>query len=441
MTETPGKISRPAAQVVVKRSRHLSIVWLVPIIAALVGAWLGWQAINERGPTITIRFESAADLEAGKTKIRYRDVDVGKVEGVRLDEDLKHVLVTVRLDKYATPFLSKSTRFWVVRARVSSGEVSGLATLFSGAYIAVEPGRGGQTASSFVGLEGPPVLTGDLPGRYYVLRAERLGSLDIGAPVSFRQVRVGRVVNYALNASGHGIDVRIFVEAPHHQLVFTGTRFWKADGIDISLDASGVSVNTESLVTILAGGIAFENLPGVKPENPAQEEAAFKLHRDRRSSFEQEYLQKISYALLFKESVRGLLPGAAVEFRGMRIGQVTSVRIELDMDSLEFRTPVLIEVEPERIALSGQGSFADGTVMARLVKRGLRGQLKMANLLTGKLVVSLDFHPGAEAATITSAGSVPQIPTVATPLEEITGSFSRVMQKLDRICGSALINN
>ncbi|MEJ2199921.1 MAG: MlaD family protein [Desulfuromonadaceae bacterium] len=416
--------NRPAAEVLVKRRQTPSLIWIVPIAAALIAAWLAIKTINDRGPLISIRFDSATGLEAGKTKIRYRDVDIGLVEEIRLDEDLTHVLVRARMDKRATPFLTESARFWIVRARVSSEEVSGLSTLFSGVYIALAPGPEAPVSNRFIGLETPPVLTGDLPGRHFVLKAGELGSLDVGAPVYYRQIQVGRVVSYALDEQGKNVTVRICAVAPHHQLVTADTRFWNADGLQLK---------TESLLTILSGGIAFATPELPDPSPSAAENTEFSLYPDRRSSLQKDYPLKQRFLLHFNESVRGLTPGAPVEFRGIRIGQVVSVDLEFDMQQQTFNIPVVVELEPNRIKLTGNGQLDAQAIIPILVQRGLRAQLKLVNLLTGQLVVNLNIYPDTPAATIIQGGSYPELPTLPTPLEEIAGTVSRLLKKIDQI--------
>ena len=219
-------IASGTAQAVVQTKKSVSIVWIVPLVALLIGGWLAYRAITGKGPTIRIAFESAAGLEAGKTKIKFKDVEVGQVEDIRLNPDMSQVIVTARLTKNAKQYLSEHTRFWVVRARVAGGGVSGLGTLFSGAYIAIDPGKPGKTIRSFKGLETPPIVTTDLPGRHFMLKAERLGSLDIGKPVYFRQIQVGQVVAYEMEKDGHAVDIKIFIHAPHHERVHKNTRFW-----------------------------------------------------------------------------------------------------------------------------------------------------------------------------------------------------------------------
>lgn len=420
-----------AAEVVVRRRRLPSLIWIIPIVAAVIAAWLAVKAVNDRGPVITIRFDSATGLEAGKTKIRYRDVDIGLVEAVRLDEDLTHVLVSARMDRRAAPFLVEGTQLWVVRARVAAGEISGLGTLFSGAYIALAPGQGGTPTDHFIGQETPPALTGDQPGRTFILKTKRLGSLDVGSPVYHRQIQVGRVISYHLSDTSEEIELGIFIEAPHHERVRNGTRFWNADGFDFALDANGLRVDSESLLTIISGGIAFALPDPAKAGEIAGENSQFILHPNRRASMETIHHLKQRYLLYFNESVRGLTPGAPVEFRGIRVGQVVSVELEFDTQRMEFRIPVVVELEPERIRLTGNGKLDSENLAPKLIEKGLTAQLKQANLLTGQLAVALSLEPKVPRPSRSADDPHPRIPTMPTPFEELSGTVTRILKKLD----------
>lgn len=425
--------STPEAIVQTKKKFSFSIVWLVPVVAVLIGGWLVYKALSEKGPTITITFETAEGLEAGKSKIKYKDVDVGQVGSITVSKDLSHVIVTAGLDKGVTPYLTENTRFWVVRARVAAGGVSGLGTLFSGGYIGIDPGKPGKPTRSFKGLEIPPVVTSGLPGAHFTLKAETLGSLDIGAPVYYRQIKVGQVVAYELEKEDKAVDIKIFINAPHDQAVRQNTRFWNASGLDVTLDASGIKVNTESFVTVMIGGIAFDTPTNLEPGAPAREGDTFPLYKSRDKIFEKTYVTKKTWVLNFIGSVRGLAVGAPVEFRGIQIGEVTDVKLEFDWEKLAFRIPVLVEVEPERITFVGKQTMAKNRGMAFLVEKGLRAQLKTGSLLTGQLFVDMDMHPEAPPAKIILEGKYPELPTIPTPMEEITKSVTRIVEKFDKL--------
>ena len=422
-----------AAQAVVKPKKSISIVWIVPLVALLIGGWLAYKAITEKGPTITITFQSAEGLEAGKTKIKFKDVEVGQVEEIRLSEDLSQVIITAQLTKDAKAYLSENTRFWVVRARVVGGGVSGLGTLFSGAYIGMDPGKPGKTARSFKGLETPPIVTTDLPGRHFMLKAERLGSLDIGKPVYFRQIQVGQVVAYEMEKDGDAVDIKIFIHAPHHERVRNNTRFWNAGGLDVSLDANGIKVNTESFVTLMIGGIAFETPMDSEPGPAAREDEIFRLYNKREDIYKKTYVKKNRWLLHFEGSVGGLSVGAPVKFKGIQIGEVIDINLEFDYNAMAFRIPVVVEINQERIGFTGRQTVARVRVVEMLVEKGLRAQLKQGNLLTGQLYISLDMYPDQPLRKIGYGGKYPEIPTIPTPIEEVTRSITKIVDRLEKL--------
>jgi paraquat-inducible protein B len=417
------------------QKRRISIVWLVPLVAVVIGGWLVYKAISEKGPTITITFKSADGLEAGKTKIKYKDVEVGRVDSIVLSKDLSHVIVKAEFVKGSKNYLSQNTRFWVVRARVAAGGVSGLGTLFSGAYIGIDPGKPGTPATHFEGLEVPPVVTTDLPGSHFVLRASSLGSLNVGAPVYFRRIEVGQVISYQLDEDGQAVTVKVFIHDPHHALVHKNTRFWDASGLDVAIGAEGIRVDTESLVTLIVGGIAFDTPINMEPGEPAEENDIFKLYKNRESISEKTYARKKRWLLHFDSSVRGLKEGAPVELQGIQIGQVLDVNLEFDIDKESFSIPILVETEPDRIMTVGK--FPEGAenqkLMDYLVSKGLRAQLQTGSLITGQLLVAIDMHPEAPPAKINWDGKYPELPTVPTIMDEITTNLTQLLKKLEKL--------
>ena len=417
------------------QKRRISIVWLVPLVAVVIGGWLVYKAISEKGPTITITFKSADGLEAGKTKIKYKDVEVGRVDSIVLSKDLSHVIVTAEFVKGSKNYLSQNTRFWVIRARVAAGGVSGLGTLFSGAYIGIDPGKPGTPATHFEGLEVPPVVTTDLPGSHFVLRAASLGSLNVGAPVYFRRIEVGQVISYQLDEDGQAVTVKVFVHDPHHQLVRKNTRFWNASGLDVAIGAEGIRVDTESFVSMMVGGIAFDTPADMEPGEPAEENNVFDLYKNRESISEKTYARKNKWLLHFDSGVRGLKAGAPVELQGIQMGQVLDVNLEFDVDKEAFKIPVLIEIEPDRVTASGQlPKGAEGQkIMDFLVEKGLRAQLKTGSLITGQLLVAIEMHPEAPPANINWEGRYPELPTVPTTMQEMTTSLTQLLNKVQKL--------
>ncbi len=433
--ETPrsshGEELAPAAEVRTKRG--FSIVWVVPLAALVIGGWLAYKALSEKGPTITITFESAESIEAGKTKVKYKDVEFGEVTEITLSEDLSHVVVTAELHKRAEPYLTDQTRFWVVRARVAAGEISGLGTLFSGAYIGVDPKKEGKPQTRFKGLEVPPVLTAGLPGRHFILHSKDLGSLGIGTPVNYRKVTVGKVVSYKLDTEKDDLRIQVFVEAPYHEKVRKETRFYNASGVDVALDASGLRVNTDSLVSIVQGGIAFETPVVLKASEPAPEDFEFKLYPDRESIKRKEYMVKRHILLYFEDDISGLSHGAPVNFQGIKIGQVVDFSLQYNWKKKDFQIPVLIEIEPERIEQI-HGKLPEGkTIIDEFVARGMRAQLKTGSLLTGQKFIDLAFHPDAPPAKVRYDEAYPVVPTIPQPLQQLMASVENIIDRLEKV--------
>ena len=438
----PGEEDLPHAIATRRSHRAIPLIWVVPLVALAFAAWVGLKALWERGPTITIEFKSAEGIEAGKTRIRHKAVDIGTVQSVRLSKDNKKVLVTAELDRQsADPFLAEDTRYWVVRPRIAGGQISGLGTLLAGSFIGADPGQSKSEKNEFVGLETPPVVTSDVPGRQFTLRAENLGSLDINSPLYYRGVLAGRVVSTELAPDGKSVDVGVFVQSPHDKFVNAQTRFWNESGVDLQLDASGLTLQTESFVTLLLGGIAFENPPEVNGAPPVAENTRFALWNNRADAFKPRETVIETFVVKFAQSVRGLAVGAPVDFRGITVGEVR--RIDLDFDRANTRFLMMVEVHlyPERLRSRyrdpSRQPLADlppKQRIARFVERGLRAQLANANLLTGQKMIMLEFFPKAPKATVDLSKSPPEIPTMSSgQLAEIQESVQNILAKLEKV--------
>jgi paraquat-inducible protein B len=417
----------------IQRGKRFSIVWLIPVLAAIIGVWLAVKTFRETGPTITIVFKSAEGLVPGKTEIKFKDVTVGKVQNIQLSEDLSLVLVTAAMSRDIAVHLTQDTLFWIVRARVAVGEVSGINTLLSGAYIGMMPGSGGKVMQQFEGREKPPAIFRNSPGRQFNLRAEQLGSLDIGSPVYHREVKVGRVTNVEMADDGTGVLLEIFVEAPYHQQVKRSSRFYNASGLNISIGADGVSLDTPSLASLLVGGISFFTAEDIQTAPPPAVDQVFTLHDNRDAANAATYSYREYYLLYFDETVRGLSAGAPVEFYGIKIGEVVSIRLLFDQDHLTFRIPVLIAIEPDRIEMAGELPIPEYQVMEKLVQRGLRAQQRTGNLLTGQSYVSMRIHPELEPDAIRTDDSHPVLPTIPNTVEEITATAKRLLDRFNNL--------
>ncbi len=436
----------PQAVVVPPRRARFSAIWIVPIVAALVAVGIAVQAYLNEGPTITITFKSADGIEAGKTFVKYKEVSIGQVTGVRLTDDASLVEVTAKIAKSAASLMVEDARFWVVRPRVSLSGVSGLSTLLSGNYIGFEAGASKSKGRHFTGLEVPPIITGGMPGRQYVLLASDLGSLGIGSPVYYRRIAVGQVVAYEMALDGKSVIVRVFVNAPYDKYVTKDTRFWNASGVDVSLTANGLDVRTQSLAALLEGGIAFDEPPHPMSTAEAPADTAFTLFGDRTSAMRLDESIATRYVMYFSESVRGLSTGAPVSIFGVTVGEVTDVGLTFDPKTLDVKPRVEVVLYPERVVAmltTSQAGEVEAQVRQQAVrrqfmqamveKRGLRAQLATGSLVTGQRFVALAYFPAAPKARIDWSAEVPELPTVVSTLPELEAKIGVIISKLEKV--------
>lgn len=422
-------ISKP----VVQKMRTVSPVWIVPIVALVIAIWLAVQAQLEKGSEIEISFSSASDVIAGQTLIKLKDVEVGSVKRVKLSNDLRSVTLTVELDPSVSGYLSENTRFWVVTPRVSATGVSNLGTLISGVYIVMDPGEKGAYTDKFVGLDEPPAFESDEPGTQFVLQSEELGSLDIGSPVYFRQIRVGEVTGYKLSDNRENVDVNLFIRAPHDTLVRTRSRFWNVSGFGVSINADGMKAKMASLASLVSGGVAFDNAAGFERSSVAESGHRFYLHPDRESVLEGQFNIEYYYLLKFSGSVRGLTVGAPVEFRGLKVGEVVNVELA-NADNVDNNLYVYISMEPQRFNPDASPSREEEDArIENMIAQGLRAQMKTASLITGSRFIDLVFVDDAQQVSLIREENYSEIPTVSDSVDQITKQLSEVLEKVSAI--------
>ncbi len=418
---------------VVQHIRAISPVWIVPIVALTIAIWLAVQARLEKGTEIQITFAQASDVIAGQTLIKLKDVQVGKVKSVRLSADLKSVVVKAELDRSVSSHLSENTRFWVVTPRISATGVSNLGTLISGVYIVMDPGEKGDYTSKFMGLDESPTFVSDEPGTQFVLQSEELGSLDIGSPVYFRQIRVGEVTGYQLSDNRDYVDVNFFIHAPHDSLIRTRSRFWNVSGFGVSINADGMKAKMASLASLINGGIAFDNAAIYEKSEPATAGHRFYLHPDRESVLEGQFDIEYYYLLKFSGSVRGLTVGAPVEFRGIKIGEVVDVEL-ISAENTEKTLYVYISMEPQRLDpdTSPTREQVDENIN-KMVAQGLRAQMKTASLITGSRFIDLVFVDDQPEASLVKNENYSEIPTVDDSMDMITKQMGDILGSISKI--------
>jgi paraquat-inducible protein B len=415
---------------IMKQRHSMSIIWIVPLVAVLIGGWLAYTSIIEKGPLITVTFQTADGLEAGKTKVKFKSVEVGIVETIDIATDLDHVRLKIRMKKGANPYLTENTTFWVVRARVTASAVTGLGTLLGGAYIGVEPSREGESAESFVGLEKTPIITSEMRGKRFSLNAPRLGSLNPGSPIYFRQIKVGTVVDFELDKDGNDVGINIFIDAPYDQFVRENTRFWISSGLDLQLTANGLRVDTQSMVSLMIGGIAFNTATDV-PSPEAETNAQFTLYENWTDAEKERSESQNDYYIEFTDSVRGLSVGAPVEFRGFQLGSVTDIQLISDYQNLKFSTMVRISINQHQISIPSTESPSER--LDHFIKGGLRAQLKIGNLLSGQLFIDLTYFndiPAIEPKQHKGLAVLPSVPAASQTIMNDLGKFIKKINDL-----------
>lgn len=427
MSEDPKE-----ARAIVRRRRRWSSVWLVPAVAVILAGWLVWKHYSDQGPLATVRFETADGIAAGKTEVRCRSVRVGLVETVDLAPDLQSVIVGLRIDPDAAPLLREGSRLWVVRPRVSASELSGLGTLITGAYIELEPGDGPPGVLKFQGLEEPPVTSTNVPGLRLTLVADEAGSLAAGSPIYFRGFEVGRVERRRLDLDQRRILFEVFIKHEFAGLVREGTCFWNTSGVDVNAGADGFRIRTPSLQAMLTGGASFAVPEGGVAGGPAKNGDVYKLHANENAAKNSIFNPDRRCLLFFDQSVRGLKPGAPVEFRGLPLGRVVEISYR-HSPSGDSRVPVEIEIHMDTLRQASDQNLGDQQLLATAVRDGLRAKLSTGSLLTGALFVEFDFVPDAPAAEIAYIDDLPVIPTQSSGLFQIEAKVNAILTKLEAL--------
>jgi paraquat-inducible protein B len=410
----PAKLS----EVEVREQRWPSPVWLIPFVALLVGGWLLFQAWYQKGPTITVQFTNAEGIESGKTDVRYKAVSVGKVRNLKLSDDLQHIEAVLELNREIGRHLGSDARFWVVSPRIGRSGVSGLSTFFSGTYVGMDPGTNTDDQSFYQGEDRPPVIAPSENGKRFFLTADSLGSMDVGAPVFYKQLQVGEVIDYKLLADRNLVKLEIFIRDPYFDFVRANSRFWNASGAEFKVSGMGAEFRMESLTSLLIGGIAFDTPHAIAPGKVSDEGKEFVLYKNYASAQEKQYSQSLYYVMYFNGSVRGVAVGTPVEFKGIPVGRVENVDIKMDPGTLNVRIPVLVSIQPQQF--DEQIKAEDAEVMMRqLVKKGLRARLDTANILTGQKVITLDMEKDPQPAEIVKTQFSAEFPTTGSTLDDL----------------------
>jgi paraquat-inducible protein B len=430
-------------QAEVSQGRKISSIWFIPLLALALGVYMVVHNWMTEGPEIEIAFKTATGLAQGKTKVKYRNVDMGLVEEVRLNDDFDGVIAKVKLDRQVLPLLRDDTRFWVVTARVGAGSISGLDTLLSGAYIQLAPGSGKAGARKFVALGKPPLTPNDAPGLRLQLTSDHASSVSAGDTLLYKGYKVGRVESMEFNPSDRKVRYVIFVDAPYHELVNSATRFWDVSGISLSAGADGFRIETGSVDTVLLGGVAFDVPEGLQDGDPVEPNTDFRLYTAYEEILKNPYRHGTYYVVSFNQSIRGLSPGAPVEFRGITIGRVERIllkevmqrNVEQGLKGKGTEIPVLVYLEPARLALPDSQTSIDAMheSIAGGVTNGMRASLASGSILTGAKYINIDYFEGVEEASLGSFMEYTTIPTLETGLGQLEQKLTAIMDKINNL--------
>ncbi|MFK7859510.1 MAG: intermembrane transport protein PqiB [Granulosicoccus sp.] len=426
---------------------RISLAWALPLAAVLFAGYVLWQSYSERGPLVEITFENAGGVKAGETRVRRNDVDVGRVETVRLADDLNSVVVSVRMDPQVAPYLDDNTRFWIVNARINTTEISGLATLLSGSYVEVDwDDQLGERSTKFVGLREPPLTKRGTPGLRLTIAAEEAGYIYVGSPVFLRQIEVGRVERRRLSSNATQVLFDIFIEAPYHNNVYPDTRFFGVSGVEGKVDAEGASVRIESMSALFTGGIAFENPPEITHTRPVGPNGKrFKLFDSRSeardSIFDGEEDQRYRFIAEFEGSVKGLRRDAPIEYNGLKVGRVGAVSVTLPQSAGDPGSAVvMMQFQPSRLGFANISRTQWHEKFSSLVANGMRVQLATGNLLTGSLIVKLVSKPDLGDEQIDfDAQPYPSIPVIASNVEAVTADVETLVKNLSELPLDSLV--
>ncbi|HAC79548.1 MAG TPA: hypothetical protein DCG06_04575 [Deltaproteobacteria bacterium] len=394
MSENETAETPPAPKAEVRKRRGISIVWMVPIIAAVVAGGLWLQALQSRGPMVTVLFDDGSSLEAGKTKVLFEGVEFGRVQSVELSEDLKSVRTEIRLDESATQMALDGAEYWVVRPSIGIGGISGLETLVSGSYIGVVPGQGSKK-KEFVAVGQPPMATTRIPGLQLKFRSTGLASLEVGSPIAFRQIQVGEITGYELREDRSGVDLTAVVYKRHAYLVREHSKFWNASGINVTLGAAGLEFKTQSLAAVLLGGISFLTPSGDHAGGSVADGVEFELFEDLDAVHRERRIKNGLVVILESGSAGSVKKGDPVSYREVKVGQV--LRQKLGSES--SKVLVYVNIWPKYAPLVRDNSVfwnASGVKAHFGLFSGLDVSLEsLESLIAGGIAFATPDDPGA----------------------------------------------
>src|SRR6056297_1026511 len=410
------------------------------LLSRIVSLGIAWQSYSDQGVLIEVAFENASGVEEGKTRLRYRDVSVGTVETVSFSDDLSQVVVQMRVDKDVAPYIDSNAKFWVVRPQVSVRGISGLGTVLAGVHIEGSWDAVIDTPTeSRTGRQAPPLVGPGINGVSVILSSREGRQLTAGAPILYKGIRVGVIEAPRLTDEGNEVITNGFIEAPYDTLVTSATRFWYSSGFKVSFGASGVNLDVSSLASLVEGGLTFDTMvSGGTPIDPGENFPIFESEEAARQSlFQSTSANALSVMTEFDGSVSGLVAGADVRFRGIKVGEVA----DLTMNTVEsgseraVRLRAVLELRPVNMGLGPETTSGQALDLLRdYIAQGVRARLTSANILTGELIVELVDLPEAEPAVLDEdAAPYPLVPSAEANLSDFNATAEGVFERINAL--------
>lgn len=426
-----------------------SFIWIIPVLALVVAFGVAWQSYSARGPLIVVTFTDGSGIAAGETRLKYRDIEVGRVEDVNFGAGLEQVEVHIRLNKDIADYVDSSSVFWIVQPEVTAQGITGLSTVLSGVYIEGSwDGEIGEPASRFKGSDVAPLIKPGESGLQIAFRTIANGTLTDNAPILFRGIQVGQVGRAQISRTGAFAVTEGLIYEQHRNLISTSTRFWDTSGFSFSVGPTGAQIDFSSLATLVGGGITFDTF--VSGGQPAGDGAVFEVFADRESArnslFAVSEVDPLRLSVIFDENVSGLAIGAPVELSGFRIGSVESLAGIVDTSQFgdsRVRLNVTLTIQPARLGLQGDVSAASAlSLLEDRVGKGLRARLASANLLTGGLKVEMVEVADAPPENMTIAIlDHPVMPTTKSETSDAAATVEGVFTRINNLPIEELLNS
>jgi paraquat-inducible protein B len=432
----------------IKQIKTVSTIWFIPVIAVFIGCWMIFYQWSNEGSEITIHFPTAEGMEAGKTKIKSRNVDIGEVTKIELNRNGNGVIVTAKIKKSAEQFLVTDSMFWVVSPQISHSGVSGLSTLISGVYIEISPGKSEHERYLFDALNSPPLTPAGTPGLHITLNSNDQFAYKKGDPIIYKGLTVGKFEDIYFNFEERIVYYNAFIKSPYHQLITTNTKFWDVSGLQFDLNADGISIKTGNFETILTNGVTFGIPKGMSIGDKIGERSYYDIYASYEEADDERYRRSIEFVVLVSDSIRGLSVGAPVEYRGIQIGKVLSTNLihsreQEQLIAEDFKIPVLISLQPARVGLpdNDEGEKLMKEQNIYWIEHGLKAVLRTGNILTGSLYVDLQHNKGQPVSEIANYGDYPIIPTNSDEFSQITAKAEQFIDNLNSIPLNSMSEN